>query len=121
MQFGSRQQHNFFLLPKFVKTPFLIVYLLTLTSALATLVFYFRSQPQIPIFYSLPEPAQHLAPKEWLFLFPGLALVSTLIHVTITKSIATSDKLLVMLFSWSTVVVQIVLVLALFRIIYIIS
>jgi hypothetical protein len=121
MQFGQRQQNNFFLLPKFVKTPFLIVYLLTLISALATLVFYFRAQPQIPIFYSLPEPAQHLAAKEWLFLFPSLSLVSTLIHVAITKSITTTDKLLVMLFSWSTVVVQVVLVLALFRIIYIIS
>lgn len=121
MQFGSRPQNNFFLLPKYVKTPFLIVYLLTLTSALATLVFYFRAQPQIPIFYSLPEPAQHLAPKEWLFLFPSLALASTLVHVTIVKAIANTDRVLVMLFSWSTVVVQIILVLALFRIIYIIS
>lgn len=121
MQFGPRPQTNFFLLPKFVKTPFLLVYLLTLVSALTTLVYYFRSQPQIPIFYSLPEPTQHLANKEWLFLFPGLSVLSTLIHVAITKSIANSDRLLVILFSWSSVVVQVVLFLALARIIYIIS
>lgn len=116
-----QRQNNFFLLPKFVKTPFLLVYLLTLVSSLTTLVFYFRAQPQIPIFYSLPEPAQHLAPKEWLFLFPGLAVLSTVIHIAITKSITHTDRLLVILFSWSLVVVQVVLVLALFRIIYIIS
>lgn len=121
MQFGNKQQTNFFLLPKFVKTPFLLVYLLTLISLLSTLVYYFRSQPQIPIFYSLPEPSQQLASKEWLFLFPGLAIISTFIHVAVTKSISTSDRLLVILFSWSTVVVQVVLTLALFRIIYIIS
>lgn len=121
MQFATKTNTNFFLLPKFVKTPFLLVYLMTLSSALATLVFYFRSQPEIPIFYSLPEPAQHLAAKEWLFIFPGMSTLSTLIHVAITKSIANHDRLLVALFSWSSVMIQVVLLLALFRIIYIIS
>lgn len=121
MQFGPPKQNNFFLLPKFVKAPFLLVYLLTLLSALVTLVFYFRAQPEIPIFYSLAEPAQHLAPKQWLLLFPALSFVSTLIHVAVTKSIAHTDRLLVVLFSWASVIVQAVLVLALLRVIYIIS
>lgn len=121
MQFGPPKQKKFFLLPEFVKVPFLLVYLLTLLSALVTLIFYFRSQPEIPIFYSLPEPAQHLAPKQWLLLFPALSFVSTVIHVAITKSIAHTDRLLVALFSWASVLVQAVLILALLRIIYIIS
>lgn len=121
MQLDQPLKKHFFLLPKFVKTPFLIVYLLTLTSALATLVFYFKAQPQIPIFYSLATPSEHLAPKEWLLIFPALTTIVTLIHVAITRSLTQTDRLLVTLFSWSTVMIQIILTLALLRIIYIIS
>lgn len=121
MQFGRPSSNHFFLLPKFVKTPFLLVYLLTLISSLVTLVFYFRAQSEVPIFYTLAEPAQQLAPKEWLFLFPGLSALSTFLHVVITKSIANSDRLLVSLFSWSTVIIQLIFTLALLRIVYIIS
>lgn len=121
MQTLTKRNSNFFFIPKIVKTPFLIIYLSTLISALLTLVFYFGTQPVVPIFYSLAEPAQHLTPKEWIFLFPVFSFVISLLHSILIKLIIKSEKLLIILFAWITVIVQIVLLLALVRIIYIIS
>lgn len=117
----DKKKTNFFLIPQTVKTPFLIIYLLTLVSALLTLTFYFRTQPVIPIFYSLPEPEQHLAAKEWIFIFPTLMFFVSLVHTSFTRFLNRSEKLLLNLFAWTTVVVQTVFLLALLRIVYIIS
>ncbi|NCN87484.1 MAG: hypothetical protein GW941_01160 [Candidatus Pacebacteria bacterium] len=117
----SKKRKSFFVIPKSIKTPFLIIYLFTLVSALTTLTFYFRTQPVVPIFYSLAEPAQHLAAKEWIFLFPALSILISLIHTAIIQIIAKSEQLLLTLFAWTTVIVQTVLLLALLRIVYIIS
>lgn len=121
MQPLLQKKNNFFLIPKIIKTPFLLIYLSTLISTLLTLIFYFTTQPVIPIFYSLPETSQHLAPKEWLFLFPAFSFLISLLHTILIKPILKSDKLLLLLFAWTTVVVQVVLLLALARIVYIIS
>ncbi|MDH5533119.1 MAG: hypothetical protein OEX81_01690 [Candidatus Pacebacteria bacterium] len=115
------KKKKFFFIPKVIKTPFLLIYLSTLVSALVTLVFYFGTQPVIPIFYSLPEAAQHLAAKEWLFIFPGFSFLISIFHTGLIKPIMKSDKLLLLLFAWTTVVIQVVLLLALIRIVYIIS
>jgi hypothetical protein len=117
----SKKKKSFFVIPKLIKTPFLIVYLFTLMSALTTLTFYFRSQPVVPIFYSLAEPTQHLAAKEWLFLFPFISIMISFIHTALIRVLGKSELLLLKLFAWTTVVIQTVFLLALLRIVYIIS
>lgn len=116
-----KKKKSFFIIPKTIKTPFLFVYLFTLVSALTTLTFYFRSQPEVPIFYSLAEPVQHLASKEWLFVFPALSIIIAIVHTALIRLVSKSELLLLKLFAWTTVVVQTVLLLALLRIVYIIS
>ncbi|NCN03579.1 MAG: hypothetical protein GW942_00725 [Candidatus Pacebacteria bacterium] len=117
----SKKNKSFFVMPPLIKTPFLIVYLFTLISALTTLTFYFKTQPVVPIFYSLAEPTQHLAAKEWLFLFPLISMIISLLHTALIRLLNKSELLLLKLFAWTTVIIQTVLLLALLRIVYIIS
>lgn len=107
--------------PRFIRTPFLISYLCTLSLSLLVLVAYFRIQPQVPLFYSLARPAEHLASKEWLFLIPAISGAISFIHLILINIFHEYDRLLIQLFSWTTVAVQIVLSLALIRILVIIS
>lgn len=37
--------------------------------------YFFLLQPQIPLFYSLARVEDQMTNKEWIFLFPGLALL----------------------------------------------
>lgn len=107
--------------PSFVKTPFLLSYLLICAAALVTLIFYFRIQPEVPIFYSLARPVDHLAFKAWLAVFPVGMFVITLIHTAVVNIFKMYDQLLIQLFAWATFVVELLLVLALFRIIYLVA
>lgn len=107
--------------PVFVRTPFLLSYLSVLLAALISLVFYFRLQPVIPIFYSLSQPSQHLASKEWIFLFPVALSVFTLFHLSLIHRFKHFDQLLVQLFSWTTLIISFVVLAALLRIITIVS
>ncbi|MEN8253300.1 MAG: hypothetical protein ABFQ62_02920 [Patescibacteria group bacterium] len=86
-----------------------------------TLIALIWIQPEVPIFYSLALPSQHLAQKYWLLLFPIISTVITTSHALITKILSNLDKLVLDLFSWSTVFVQILLSLSLLRVIIIIS
>lgn len=88
---------------------------------LLVLVFYFQTQPVIPLFYTLPQPVQQLAAKEWLFLFPLVITLITALHLSIIQTNVTYNKLLLQLFSWSTVLVQVILMLGLVRIVLIIG
>jgi hypothetical protein len=107
--------------PRFVRTPFLISYLCTFSLSLLTLVSYFRIQPQIPLFYSLARPAEHLAAKEWLFLIPAISGAISFIHLLLINVFHDYDRTLITLFSWTTVAIQVVLSLALIRVLWIIS
>ena len=108
-------------IPQYLKTPFLLSFLITTVMLLSTLIFFFRVQPQVPIFYSLARSSQHLAPKHWLFLFPALSLAISFSHFIIVKIIKHADQLLMQLFAWTTFGIQLVLGLALLRIIVIIT
>lgn len=119
--YNSSVTQKFLFIPQAIKTPFLLVYLSSLFSVLITLTLYFRTQPIVPIFYSLAEPAQHLANKEWLFLFPTLSIGISILHTLLLKLIAKAEPLLIKLFAWTSVVIQVVLLLAIMRILYIIS
>ncbi len=107
--------------PRFVRTPFLISYLCTFSLSLGVLVSYFRIQPSIPLFYSLARPAEHLASKEWLFLIPALSGAISFIHLMVINIFHEYDRMLIVLFSWTTVAIQVILSLALLRILFIIS
>lgn len=107
--------------PRFVRTPFLLSYLLTLGSMLLVLVFYFRTQPVVPMFYTLPQPAQQLAAKEWLFLFPLVISLITAFHLSLVQTFSNYNRLLLQLLSWTTIIIQIIFGLALVRIVSIIA
>lgn len=109
------------LFPTFIKTPMLLIILASLLLSLASLVYYFQIQPVIPLFYTLPQQEDHLVPKEWLFLFPLLSTCITFVHAAIILRIQAFEKVLLTLFTWTTLVIQILLLLAFFRIIFIIT
>ncbi len=104
-----------------LKTPFLISFLITVVMTLTIAISFFRIQPQVPLFYSLARPSQHLVSKNWLFLLPLLSLLIGLIHSIIVKLTKYSDPLLMKLFAWTTIGAQLMLGLALFRILIIIT
>ena len=121
MRFKVTALPTFIQPPSWVKTPFRLSYLFTLAMTLAVLVLYFRIQPQIPLFYSLAQPAQQLAPKEWLWLFPVISVLITAIHLGVVQTYKNYNVLLIQLLSWTTVMIQLLLGLALLRITMIVS
>jgi hypothetical protein len=108
-------------LPRHVKTPFLISYLSSISSILIALVFFFTLQPMIPLFYSLASPQAQLVGKEWLVLFPAISFGISFIHTLIVQFIYHEEALLAQLFAWTTVIVQLLLMLGLLRIIFIVT
>lgn len=103
------------------KTPFLLSWLLSASLVLGSLIFYFRIQPQIPIFYSLARPSQHLMSKEWLFLFPVFSLLINMIHWLIAQTNKNPTELLAKLFAWMSFGIQFLLFVAWLRILLIIT
>lgn len=119
-RFSLGQLFKTFQPPRFARTPFLISYLISLASMLLVLVFYFRTQPVVPLFYTLPQAAQQLAAKEWLFIFPLVIALITAVHLSIVQTFQSYNRLLMQLFSWTTILIQIIFGLALVRIVTII-
>jgi len=107
--------------PEFVRVPFLFSYIVMLTSYLLVLVFYFRLPPIVPIFYSLAQPSQHLAAKEWIFLFPVFLTLITVGHLSLIQTFSDYEKLLLQLFSWTSFVIITLVFASLVRILVIIS
>lgn len=105
--------------PTDVKRQLLISFYLTVATTLAATVYYFISQPVLPFFYTLPLPEQALGQKEWLFFFPMLSFLITLIHMVIISIYHDLTPLILKLFAVMTSVIQIVQLLALTRIIMI--
>jgi hypothetical protein len=102
-----------------IKQPLLLcVAVIGLISIISTL-YYFFSQPIIPLFYSLARPDQALTSKEWIFLFPAIALLITLLHSILLSLFKDLEKLVLRLFAWTTLVLLSFLLLALIRIIII--
>ena len=112
---------GFFHVPRFLRTAFLMCFLLSSVSMLAVLVAVFTIQPLVPIFYSLALPTQHLAAKEWLFLFPVISFVIAFLHLSIVNSFRGYNQLIIELFAWMTVGIETILLLALLRILWIVS
>lgn len=118
---ASLSPARFFKPPRFVKTPFLLSYVLVFFSALLLLIYYFQLQPEVPLFYTLPQPNQHLTHKNWLAVFPISMLLIMVIHTITVNRLKDYDRLLMQIFAWSTMVMELLFTLALLRIIYIIT
>lgn len=86
----------------------------------ATLALLFL-QPEIPLFYTLAEEEQQLAPKIWVLIFPILSVAINLAHSFILGINTKKDEVLLSLFVKITIILQVVLLLALLRIIYIVT
>jgi uncharacterized membrane protein len=84
-----------------------------------SLIFYPRLQPEIPLFYSLADANDQLVNKQWLFLLPSLSLAINIIHLILIRVLKKLDDLILALFAWSTVILEVVLLLIVLRIIYI--
>jgi hypothetical protein len=108
-------------LPRSLRTPFLLAMLTSVTLILAFLVVDFSTQPVVPLFYSLGQPQDFLAAKEWLALFPIFSFTITILHATLLRYLRHYEQVIQLLFAWFTVVIQFLLALAMFRIIWIIS
>ena len=85
------------------------------------LTLYFRLQPQVPLFYSLARPSQHLVHKNWLFVFPAISLAINVVHFSLLGLLRKIDRLLLKLFVWATVGTQLLLGIGLARILLIIT
>lgn len=108
--------------PRVVRIPFTISWLLALVSGLMVISTVFRLQPTIPLFYSLALPDQQLVSRQWLWMFPALCAGITSIHTAVvTHLYQHHDLLLTKLWSWSTVVVLTLFVTTLARILIIIN
>jgi len=97
------------LAPKYIATPikislFITLFLLLLTGVILTFI-----QPVIPLFYSLPNPNEQLVNKSWLLLLPALSFLINLTHLGLLKNFPTVDQLMVKLFAWSGLILQVIL------------
>ena len=121
LPFTRSQSRWLIFVPRYLSLTMMLSLLIGLIMALMTSVLYFQLQPVVPLFYSLPRESQHLVAKEWLFMFPTVSMIITILHGSILTSSRHSETLLLKLFAWTTVSVQTILFLALLRIVFIIT
>lgn len=107
-------------LPKHTLTPFRLSLLIGCVLIGIAGIGYWKLQPEIPIFYSLAQSSQQLAPKYWIFLFPFLSFLTTLTNFTLIKRNSDLETVLVAVISWTTVAWQFLLMLTCVRLLAII-
>lgn len=104
-----------------LRTPVLLTFLLTCVTILLVLIYYFSLQPVVPLFYSLAQPDDFLVNKIWLIIFPIMSTLILLIHLAMLNSLAQYEKTIQQLYIWVTMAIQFLLLLALIRILWIIT
>lgn len=104
-----------------LKSALFLVIALTGSVIIAVIIGLISAQPQIPLYYSLAQSAQQLAPKSHLFLFAGLSLSITIFHFSFIMAFRQLDLFLLRLFAWTTVLTQGLLLVAIIRILFVIS
>jgi hypothetical protein len=115
----NTQQEKIKVLPLTLRTPTNISWLLFLFFLVTSIIFYFIFQPEIPLFYTLANKQAQLVPKIYVFLFPTISFVINITHFFILKSLQKFSTVLLRLFAGTTIALQILLGLALIRIILI--
>lgn len=104
-----------------LKSAMFLTIALTGAIIIALVFSFFSAQPQVPMFYSLAQANQQLASKVWLFLFGGISISITVVHLSLILSFRQLDLFLLRLFIWTTVLIQTLLLMALLRIIFVIA
>lgn len=102
------------------KTPFLLCYLAGSIMAVSYVSAILTLQPVVPLFYSLTGN-QQLVPTSFLIIFPVASFTISTAHLLIAQLFSFLDKTLIQLFSWMTVLIQLLLLLAMVRIIWLVS
>lgn len=109
----------------FIPKKFRLIFKLVIASNLLNLIIcsggFWYLQPQIPLFYSLAQPEQQLVPKIWIFLLPGFSLIINLNHLLLLKILKPSQLFVSQLFSYSTLILQIILLMIASRLILILT
>jgi hypothetical protein len=119
-QFQSRVQWRW-KIPKEIKLPVGLLYLSFLTSALLSLSVYFSLQPVIPLFYTLTQPEQQLVAKHWIFVFPTIVGLISIVHSYILYRMQEGHMLLLQLFSWTSILISFLFLLSQIRIILLVT
>lgn len=101
------------------KIPLLISLLLTALTTAITVLYIAFAQPVLPILYTLIQPEQTLVAKWWLLLIPFFSFIFSLTDYILHLTLQTIDRFILQLTAWFTVFIQIVLLMALTRIIFI--
>jgi hypothetical protein len=108
-------------LPKYLSRPVMLSLLISCTLALISLTSYLNIQPVIPLLYSLARPSQYLVSKEWIFLFPIFSFLITVTHLLIVKMLSNLETVVLKIFIWVTITLQIFLSIAMIRIILLVT
>ena len=108
-------------LPKNLSRPMMLSLLISCSLTLLALTSYLNIQPIIPLFYSLARSNQFLVNKEWIFLFPIFSFFITVVHLLIMKLMTNLESVVLRIFAWVTITMQIILCLAMIRIILLVT
>jgi hypothetical protein len=105
--------------PNVVKKPLFACWVLTLLMIFVSGGYFFIAQPELPVFYTMARPAQSLVPSVWLFVFPTISILMSFIHIGIAHWMRSMDNLLLIIFTRTGLALQLVLFIALLRLIWV--
>lgn len=115
----NTQKETLTVIPNNVRAPITASWILFFLFLVITIIYYFFSQPELPIFYTVATKQDQLAPKLFLFIFPIVSLSINSIHFFILKILQKYSAILLRLFAGTTIGLQILLGFALLRILLI--
>lgn len=107
------------LLPSSARAPLGLGFLVWLGMLTLTVGFSIVAQPEIPLFYTLARPDQQIVDVKWLYILPATSLLFNFLNygfIVLAKEI---DQLLISLFAWSALCLQVIIGLAVARIVFI--
>ena len=120
MQISSNtQKEPVKIIPKDIQKPITTSWIFFFVFLTTTIIYYFLAQPELPLFYTVANKEEQLAPKIFLFLFPAISVVITITHFFIARLLQRFSAVLLKLFLGTTLMLQILLGFALARIIFI--
>ena len=96
--------------------PFILAFAAVALIIIETVFSFFRLQPVIPMFYSLTITEDRLVPKQFILIFPALALIILFIHIPLQSYLHKHDQFDSHIFSWATTFVELLLVVVYTRI-----
>lgn len=102
-----------------MKLPILISLLTASLSGFLSLIQYPLLPPMIPLFYTLSQLDEQLTQKEFIFLIPAISLIIFTTHIVFGKILSKTDLVMMQLLSWTTVLLNFLLLFSLIRILII--